>query len=123
MDSSLTSLMFTSYHDVNTNIALLYDEVRRVLGSQYVGLYLHGSLAGGGFDASSDIDFLVVTEEEVSAELFADLEQMHARMAASGLPWCDNLEGAYISRAAVRRYDPANARHPTIWNDAPFQVA
>src|SRR5438477_9603946 len=113
--------MFTPYPEVNAILALLHDEVRGVLGPRFVGLYLHGSLASGGFDASSDIDFLVVTEEEVSADLFLELEQMHERVAASGLPWCDNLEGAYISRAAVRRYDPANARHPTIWNDTPFQ--
>ena len=75
-----------------------------MLGPRFVGLYLYGSLASGGFDKSSDIDFLVVTEEEVPADLLPALEQMHARIASSGLRWSDNLEAAYIE--ALRQKAP-----------------
>jgi hypothetical protein len=47
---------------------------------------------------------------------------MHAEIASSGLPYATRLEGSYIPRHALRRYDPANARHPTIGTDWPFQV-
>jgi hypothetical protein len=81
-------------------------------------MYLYGSLSLGDFDpASSDIDFLVVTEHELPDETVAALDTMHARIAASGLEWADTLEGSYIPCAAMRRYDPANNRHPTIGLD------
>src|SRR5215210_4472239 len=41
--------------------------VQAALGEQFVGLYLHGSLANGDFaPGRSDIDFLVVTESELT---------------------------------------------------------
>jgi predicted nucleotidyltransferase len=91
--------------------------VRAILGEQLVGLYLFGSLAVGDFDpANSDIDFVAVTEEEVTGELLARLQAFHAELFACGLPLADQLEGAYLSRAALRKYDPATARHPhTDW--------
>lgn len=97
--------------------ALLHDvlvSVRAILGAQFVGMYLDGSLTTGAFDAASDIDFVVVTEDEVSPALFAALHAMHDRFAALPTPWATELEGSYIGRRALRRYDPANARHPNI---------
>ncbi len=52
----------TPYPDVNAVLVLLLAGVKEVLGDLLVGLYVHGSLATGGYDpARSDIDFLVVT--------------------------------------------------------------
>lgn len=114
---------WTPYPEVNAVLAVLLDETRGVLGPHFVGMYLYGSLAGGDFDpASSDIDFLVVTDDEVSQEMLPALEAMHTRIAASGLPYRCLLEGSYIPRAALRRYDPENARHPSIGTDWPFKV-
>jgi Domain of unknown function (DUF4111)/Nucleotidyltransferase domain len=113
----------TPYPHVNAVLALLLEEVRGILGPRFVGLYLYGSLSSGGFDPEhSDIDFLVVTGEELPADLLPALEAMHRRIASSGLPFGDRLEGSYIPRQALRRYDPANARHPTIGTDWSFGV-
>jgi hypothetical protein len=77
----------------------------------------------GDFDpGSSDIDFLVVTEEELSGEVLELLREMHEAIATSGLPYAKRLEGSYIPRSALRRYDPENARHPTIGVDWEFHV-
>jgi predicted nucleotidyltransferase len=52
----------TPYPEVNAVLQLLLAEVQAVLREQLVGLYVHGSLASGGFQPGrSDIDFLVVT--------------------------------------------------------------
>jgi hypothetical protein len=88
--------------------------VRGVLGPRLVGMYLEGSLANGGFDAASDIDFIAATLEEVTGEQFAALQAMHDRLARLDNPWAIQLEGSYISLAALRRYDPAHATHPNI---------
>jgi hypothetical protein len=89
--------------------------VRAILGEQLVGIYLFGSLAVGDFDpATSDIDFVAVTAHELTAEELPPLQALHARLFASGLPLADQVEGAYLSREALRVYDPATARHPHI---------
>lgn len=94
-----------------------------MLGAELVGMYLYGSLSLGDFDPeSSDIDFLVVTEDVLPEAMVAALGEMHARIAASGMPWADRMEGSYIPRSAIRRYDPASNRHPTIGADWPFGI-
>src|SRR6266542_2800417 len=90
------------------------DSVRTILGSHFIGMYLDGSLASGAFDQDSDIDFVVVTDEEVRGDLFLALQAMHERIAALDSPWAIQLEGSYISTGALRRYDPANDMHPNI---------
>jgi hypothetical protein len=113
----------TPYPDVNAVLHRLFLSVQTVLGSHWVGMYVHGSLVRGDFDPQrSDIDFVVVTAAELSDETFRALEAMHAHMRASGLPWAAKLEGAYIPQHALRRYDPAHARHPWLGVDGHFAV-
>lgn len=113
----------TPYEDVNTILNLLFTKMQAVLASRLVGLYLYGSLSLGDFDpASSDVDFLAVTTEELSEAMLEQLRAMHAAIAASGLPYANKLEGSYMPLQALQRYNPDNARHPAISTDAPFQV-
>ena len=63
----------TPYPDVNEILDLLLARASAILGPQLVGMYLYGSLSSGDFDpASSDIDFVIVTEQ---------LALLHARGA------------------------------------------
>lgn len=109
----------TSYAEVNTLLLTLL----AILESRLVGFYLHGSLSLGDFDPeASDVDFLVVTTEELSGEVLDELHMMHHEIAISGLPYANSLEGSYIPCAALRRYDPRNARHPAISVNRQLQV-
>ena len=113
----------TQYKNVNTLLHLLLTKVRAVLREKLVGMYLYGSLSLGDFDPeASDVDFLVVTTEEFPPELLEHLRDMHANIASSGLPYADRLEGSYIPLTPLRRYDPHDARHPTIGVDWEFHV-
>ena len=106
-------------------LALLLTSIQDVLGDQLVGLYLYGSLSSGDFDpASSDVDFLAVTREAITGgdPGFERLREMHRRIAASGLPFADHLEGSYIPEDALRCYDAVMAWHPTIGSDWPFKL-
>ncbi len=86
-------------------------------------MYVHGSAARGTLNpVSSDIDFLVVTADELPEEMIPALREMHARIYASGLPWATKLEGSYIPQNALRRYDPARACHPALRVDGSFDV-
>lgn len=113
----------TPYPEINALLDRLLGDVRRILGTEFVGMYLYGSLSGGDFDPeSSDVDFLVVTEHALPETAVAALGEMHARIAASAIPWADRLEGSYIPRAAIRRYDPTNNRHPTLGADWDYGI-
>ncbi len=105
---------FTPYPDVNAVLDAVRSGARPILGSQFVGMYLCGSLATGDFDQSSDIDFVVVTADSIPEDIFAALRSMHAHIAAADSRWAAELEGSYIPRAALRRYDRSDARHPTL---------
>lgn len=120
---TLPDLFPTAYPEINTLLRLLHHRVQEALGGQLVGLYLHGSLAGGDFEPGrSDIDFLVVTTVELPEETQAQLAAMHAQITASGLPWAEHMEGSYIPKDALRRYDPAQSRHPALRVDGSFDV-
>ncbi len=114
----------TPYPDVNTLLLDVLSGAQAVLGENFVGMYLYGSLASGGFDAArSDVDFLVATAEPVTGPAFDALADLHARIAASGAPWADHLEGSYIPLAALRRYDPARSVHPHVGVGERFGLA
>jgi hypothetical protein len=104
----------TPYPDVNHILQELLKNIQGVLGSHLVGMYLDGSLVSGDFDQDSDIDFVVVTDEAVSGDLFLALQAMHDRISMLDSVWAVQLEGSYMSLQALRRYDPAQALHPNI---------
>jgi len=108
---------------VNAVLAVLLAEMRVVLGEQFAGLYLGGSLAGGGFEPErSDIDFVAVTRGELKAEVVDALRTMHARLRRSGLEWAARMEGGYIPQDGLRRYDPGRACYPWLGTDGHFAV-
>lgn len=97
--------------ELNTLLRDLLDEVQHVLGGHFVGLYLEGSLANGDYDRDSDVDFVVVTDQEISQDDFEALQAMHERFNGKAARQSLNLEGSYISRPALRRSDPKHASH------------
>lgn len=120
---SINLVQPTSYPGVNIVLHRLRSDVQTVLGDYFVGLYLYGSLATGDFSPeSSDIDFLVVTTGKLPDEMIPALETMHLQLAGSGLKWATKLEGSYVPRKMLRRYDPTGGPYPQI-NEGRFYVA
>ena len=60
----------TPYPEVNTILQVLLERVKSILGSHFIGMYLDGSLTSNDFDEDSDIDFVVVSDEDISGDLF-----------------------------------------------------
>lgn len=104
----------TPHPDVNAMLDMLLPRVQAILGDRLVGMYLDGSLANGDFDQASDIDFVVVTTEDIAGDLFLALQAMHDQIATSDSRFALDLEGFYIAQAALRRYDPTRAVHVNI---------
>ena len=104
----------TPYTDVNEILGLLLVNMKDILKDQFIGMYLFGSLANGGFDQHSDIDVLVVTNNEISNDIFSLLQAVHTRLAKIDSPWATQLEVSYIPKKALRRFDPADKLHPHL---------
>jgi hypothetical protein len=112
----------TPYPGINKVLDLLLSGVKNILGKQLVGMYLYGSLSSGDFDPqSSDIDFVVVTEDVLPPETVSALEAMHKNIWASGLKWAAKLEGSYVPKGLIRRHDPHASPCPTV-NEGEFFV-
>lgn len=107
----------TPHPDVNEILARLLAGAKAILSGQFVGMYLFGSLANGGFDQNSDIDILIVVEEELSQDSFSALYAMHEKIAKVDSPWAYQLEVSYIPKEALRRFDPSNNLHPHLDRD------
>jgi len=112
----------TPYAEINVLLELLLLKQQAILRDALVGLYLFGSLATGDFTSeSSDIDFIAALATELDEVAVTQLQRMHEEIAGSQPLWGQRLEGAYISLAALRRYDPTY-RQPFLSPDNPFHI-
>ena len=72
----------------------------------FIGAYLQGSFAVGDFDIYSDVDFLILLEEDISGEHLPPLQVLHADIFKLDCPWAQHLEGSYIPNAELARRPP-----------------
>jgi aminoglycoside adenylyltransferase-like protein len=105
----------TPFDDLNQLLAELVAGAKEVLGDGFCGAYLQGSFAVGDADAHSDVDFIAVTEDEVTPDQQAALQALHQTLYALPTPWAQHLEGSYVPRNVLRRPDPD--RRPLLYLD------
>ncbi|MEW6403171.1 MAG: aminoglycoside adenylyltransferase domain-containing protein, partial [Chloroflexota bacterium] len=99
------------------------DDAKSILGRQFVGMYLYGSLATGDFNPeNSDIDFLVVTTGPLEGKTISELEVMHNQVWATSLKRAGKLEGAYVHRDLIRKHGSDGLPCPGV-NEGKFFVA
>lgn len=79
--------------------------VQNALNANFVGAYLVGSLATGDFDFDSDIDFLIITDHELTDAEVQLLQALHLEVHNLGCYPARHLEGSYISRHLLTRSD------------------
>lgn len=94
----------TPYPELNRILQDFVDRVQAVLSTNFVGAYLQGSFAVGDFDLHSDVDFIVVTEEELSPSEVHGLQEVHERIYGLDIPWAQHLEGSYFPKDVLRDY-------------------
>ena len=96
---------------------------RDALGDNFVGAYLHGSFALGDFDTHSDVDFIVVTGEDLSPDALERVADAAPRAASRHRPrGRAQLEGSYAPAAIIRRRsseprDPPGEPRADDWVD------
>jgi len=108
----------TPYPNLNGLLNELVTKLEAALGSSMVGAYLQGSLAVGDFDQLSDIDFIVVTELDLTPGQVDALNRLHEEIyglggryapdcpcplgPASPDRWETSLEGSYFPRGVLK---------------------
>ena len=77
----------TSSPDINEMLFKLQKKISEIIKEDLVGIYIHGSLAMGGFNpSSSDIDLLVVTNEPMAVETKRKLAKLFLTYSGSPFP-------------------------------------
>jgi predicted nucleotidyltransferase len=105
----------TAFPDLDAVLADFVASVQAILGENFCGAYLQGSFAVGDADVDSDVDYIVVTHDEVGDEQVAALQAMHERLYELETPWAQHLEGSYFPKKLLRRVDPTRA--PLVYFD------
>jgi hypothetical protein len=93
----------TPYNELNEVLEELVSRIRKILGDKFIGALLQGGFALGGFDEHSDVDFIVVIEDELSSREVDRLQVMHDQVYDLGPEWAKHLEGSYFPREVLRQ--------------------
>jgi predicted nucleotidyltransferase len=85
------------YPELREVLHTFVDEIASELGGNLVGIYLIGSIASGDFDSDSDVDFLVVTNTELTEANMKSLQDIQIKIHDIDCYPAKHLEGSYIS--------------------------
>jgi len=108
----------TQYADVNAVLHGFVTRLRSILGLNFRGLYLTGSLALGDFDPhTSDIDFIVLTDVALSEDHIEALRDLHSHFDASDSPWAGKIEAVYITPDALCPNPISTLPYPQVEKD------
>jgi predicted nucleotidyltransferase/DNA-binding Lrp family transcriptional regulator len=95
----------TCPHDVHSQIINFVDTLEDLLGDKLTGIYLHGSLALGGFNPDrSDIDLLIVAQESISPAIKREIGKLVLETSGNPRP----LELSVLTQANLHPW-----RYPT----------
>lgn len=115
----------TFHHDINDILIQLAKGLADIFGQRLGGFYLTGSLTYGDFNwGSSDIDYLAVLNESVSAEERRALATLHDAVGDRFPEWRERIEGSYVTRDMLPHVRPPEAGRPYVnqgafWDPGP----
>jgi len=92
----------TPYTELNLVLSELVSRIQHILEDDLIGVYLQGSFAVGGYDQHSDVDFIVVVEDELTSHMVDALQGMHDQVYNLDSEWAKHLEGSYFPRKILR---------------------
>jgi predicted nucleotidyltransferase len=89
----------TTFPELNEGLREFASSAIDILERNFLGVYLQGSFAIGGYDRHNDVDFIIVTLTELSAKEVELLQWMHACIFN---PWVKHLDGSYFPLDILR---------------------
>ena len=85
----------------------LVRETKQIICDNFIGFYLHGSLAMGGFNPqSSDLDVLVVTHRSITIDTQRILANLYLNYSTNPYP----IEISFVSKIQLD-----NWKHPALY--------
>jgi len=103
-DNAKARMSPTPYRELNQVLSVLVSRMQGTLDNDFVGAYLQGSFAVGDFDLHSDVDFIVVINDELSQGQVDTLQQMHGQVYQLNSKWAQHLEGSYFPKEILRHH-------------------
>lgn len=88
----------TPYPQLDIVLNGLANRLESVLGNNFVGFYLQGSLALGDFDFTSDVDFIVVINEDLSDEQVEAVQKVHSETYVQDNRWVKRMEYSFFPK-------------------------
>ena len=85
------------YPELREVLNIFVDQIKAELAGNLIGIYLVGSIASGDFDLDSDVDFLVVTNTELTESNMKSLQEIQIKIHDIDYYPAKHLEGSYIS--------------------------
>lgn len=92
------------YPELREVLDVFVNAVTAELADNLVGVYLVGSIATGDFDLDSDIDFLVVTNTELTETNIKSLQEIQIKIHGIDCYPAKHLEGSYINIADLNNW-------------------
>ena len=112
----------TPYPELDTVLETYAKKLQEVLGNNFVGMYLQGSLAIGDFDLSSDIDFIVVTNDDLTEKEVAEVQGTHTYTYSQNNRWVKRFEYSFFPKHILNKHSspyadgkPANLQGRELW--------
>ena len=96
----------TPYESLDKALRMHADGTRACLGKNSVGLYTLGSLAIGDVDLTSDVDFVIVTADELQGEAVHRVQAWHTELMSRDAAWFRRLEYSYFPKPRLRELSP-----------------
>lgn len=90
--------------EINEVLNAFVDGTTSILADNFIGAWLQGSSATGGFDEHSDLDFVIGVERDLSKRELHALQAFHPYLYAHPSPWSQHLEGSYFPRDILAEY-------------------
>ncbi|WP_318246218.1 aminoglycoside adenylyltransferase domain-containing protein [Bacillus sp. PS06] len=92
----------TSSLDVKNVVHQILRESKGIIRDNFIGLYVHGSLAMGGFNPqSSDIDIIIVTRKLLTVEAKVSLAQLLLRISNNPYP----IEISFLNIEHLKKWE------------------
>ncbi len=93
----------TKYPELDIVLKEYANIVQKILGDNFIGFYLQGSLALGDFDLTSDVDFIIVTEEDLSEKQLKEARVAHDLFYNQTNRWVKRLEYSFFPKQKLNQ--------------------
>ncbi len=89
-------LLQDKYPELLNIVEKYADQLSALLGDNFIGLYLQGSLAIGDFDLTSDVDFIVITKKDLDEKEVKVIQDAHLKIYNQDNRWVKRLEYSFF---------------------------